>query len=183
MFQQIDLKCIKVIFFDVDGVFTNGEITYSNNGVEFKTFDVKDGLGLVLLMEINVIPVIVTGRKSDIVKKRFKELGVKEIYQDVKNKHIFIKNYMFSNKLTASQTAFMGDDFQDLAVFDLVGFSIAPNDAVSKVKSSASYVTDAPGGRGAVRELSELLIKEKEHCPYETYIKLLKHKYGMANSQ
>jgi 3-deoxy-D-manno-octulosonate 8-phosphate phosphatase (KDO 8-P phosphatase) len=152
---------ITTIFFDVDGVFTDGSIVYSDRGDEYKTFNALDGLGIILLQYSNIKPVIVTARKSKIVTSRFNELHVSEIYTGVLNKKKFISEYILNKNLQYSELAIMGDDLPDLLAFDLVKNTFAPKNSVDLVKSSATHVTKNYGGSGAVREVCDLIMMSK----------------------
>ncbi len=154
------LKSIKIKLFilDVDGVLTDGKLYFADNGMEIKSFNIKDGLGLKLLLKQGIEIAVISGRKSPAVQKRMDELGIKHVYLG-KNDKIKIFNYLKKKlRLKNENIAAIGDDLPDLPIMQQVGFSIAVKDAVAKVRTLADYVTKAKGGQGAVREACELLI-------------------------
>ncbi len=154
------LKAIKLLLLDVDGVMTDGRIIYTSDGSETKAFDVKDGHGLKLLQRAGVKVGIITGRQSDIVLRRAKELGIELVYQNAKNKLVPFQDILKREKLTPEQVAYVGDDVVDLPILSRVGFAATVADAVDDIKPYVHYVTVREGGRGAVREICDLLLKE-----------------------
>ena len=155
-----DLTKIKLLLLDVDGVMTDGRITYDNDGGEIKAFDVKDGHGLKLVQRAGIKVGIITGRKSAIVARRAAELGIELVYQGVKDKSLPFNEILEELALTAEEVAYVGDDIVDLPVMRNVGFAATVADAVDDVKPFADMVSERPGGRGAVREICEFLLKE-----------------------
>jgi len=152
---------IKLIAFDVDGVLTNGEIVYGNNGEEMKVFNAKDGQGMFSLSKKGFITAIITARASAIVEKRAKDLEILHVYQDVKNKILALQELMNIYKLDYSQIAYIGDDLPDICVLEKVGLAFCPNDAVDEVKKICHYVLSKEGGKGAVREMTDFIISAK----------------------
>ncbi len=150
---------IKMVVFDVDGVMTDGSITYDENGVEYKTFNAKDGQGIVMLTKAGIITAIITARENATVKHRFDNLGMSKLYMGQKNKIIAMKELLNEYNLDFSQVAYMGDDLPDICVLKEVGLSCCPSDAVSEVKDICDFVSTKRGGRGAVRELTDLIYK------------------------
>lgn len=153
------LKKIKLLILDVDGVLTDGSIIYNDKGEETKIFNVKDGLGIRLLMEAGIKVYIVTGRSSNALKHRCKNLGIDHIFEGIKDKAATLDLIFEQTNLTAEETAFIGDDLLDLSIMKLVGTPIAVADAHESVIKKASIVTSANGGKGAVREISEKILK------------------------
>ena len=153
---------LKLLVLDVDGVLTDGRITINERGEEFKSFDVKDGLGLRLLMEAGVDVIIITGRKSKSVAYRAEELGIREVYQGVKNKSALFADLLKRKRLEKEQVCCMGDDLPDLPLFQLSGISVAVADAVSEVRNEASFITKNRGGNGAVREVCDMILKAQQ---------------------
>jgi 3-deoxy-D-manno-octulosonate 8-phosphate phosphatase (KDO 8-P phosphatase) len=153
------LKKIKLLLLDVDGVLTDGKIIYDDQGLETKFFNVKDGLGIRLLLKCGVQVGIITGRLSQVVQHRCANLGIKKVYQGVANKAAIFKQIIEESGLSAKEVAYMGDDLPDLPLLDIVGVPIAVADACELVKKKACIVTRAKGGRGAVREVCEMLLK------------------------
>ncbi len=154
------LDRIKLLLLDVDGVMTDGRIIYVNGGGEAKAFDVKDGHGLKLIQRAGIQVGIITGRQSDVVTRRAAELGIELVYQGVKDKRLPFREILEKLGLEPLEVAYLGDDLVDLPVMRQVGFSATVADAVDDIKPYVDFVTSRPGGRGAVREICDLLLKE-----------------------
>ena len=154
---KIKASKIKMVVFDVDGVMTDGSITYDENGVEYKTFNAKDGQGIVMLTKAGIITAIITARENGTVKHRFENLGMTKLFMSQKNKTIALKQLVEEYDVTYSEIAYMGDDLPDLCVLKEVGLACCPNDAVGEVKEVCDFVSSKNGGRGAVRELTDLI--------------------------
>ncbi len=154
-------KEIRLLLLDVDGVLTDGSIVYGNSGTELKTFNIKDGFGIRLLREAGVEVGIITARRSEAVERRAQDLKLAHLYQGVGNKIEAFEKILAEQKLTPQQVAYMGDDWLDLPLLSRVGLAATVADGVAEVKAVAHYVTKQNGGRGAVRELCELLIEAK----------------------
>ena len=131
--------------------------TYDENGVEYKTFNVKDGHGLVRVQKSGFITAIITGRNNGTVDKRATDLKVTEVYQGVRNKLPILEAIMQKYELDFSQVAYMGDDEPDLQIMEKVGLPACPADAVKRVRDICKFVSGKDGGRGAVRELCDLV--------------------------
>ncbi len=155
-----DLSKIKLLLLDVDGVLTDGRIIYDSEGGETKSFDVKDGHGLKLLQRAGIRVGIITGRQSAIVARRAEELGIELVYQGAKDKSLPFNEIMQKLALAPEEIAYVGDDVVDLPVMRKVGFAATVADAVDDVKPFADMVTKLPGGRGAVREICDYILKE-----------------------
>ncbi len=155
------LKKIKLLLLDVDGVLTDGGIIYNDNGSETKVFNVKDGLGIRLLIKAGIHLGIVTGRRSNALYSRCKDLGIKIIYDGVGNKIDVLDELLDQTGVSAEEVAFIGDDLPDLAMMKMVGLSIAVGDAHKSIIDTADMVTSAKGGHGAVREACEAILKAK----------------------
>jgi len=155
------LKRIKLLLLDVDGVLTDGGIIYNDNGSEIKVFNVKDGLGMRLLMEAGIHLGIVTGRRSNALYGRCKDLGINLIYDGVGNKIDVLDELLDQTGVSAEEVAFIGDDLPDLALMKIIGLSIAVGDAHKSILDNADMVTSAKGGQGAVREVCETILKAK----------------------
>lgn len=153
---------VKLLLMDCDGVLTDGRITLLPNGDEQKTFHVRDGHGIVLLHRAGLRSGIISGRNSSLVERRAKELGIEFVRQGVWNKLDDFEEILDSAKLSSEETAFIGDDVTDIPLLSRVGLSVAVADAVQEVKDKAHYVTLNNGGFGAVRELTDLIIKSKQ---------------------
>lgn len=154
------LSAIKLLLLDVDGVMTDGRIIYGNDGNEVKAFDVKDGHGLKLLQRAGIQVGIITGRQSTIVDRRAAELGIELVYQGAKDKQLPFREILQKLALEPVEVAYAGDDLVDLPVMRQVGFSATVADAMDEVKAAAHLVTRRAGGRGAVREICDYLLKE-----------------------
>ena len=152
------LNEITTIFFDVDGIFTDGSLYLSNNGMSITKFNVHDGMGCILLKELGVELLILTARHSDEVIKRFKDLGINKVFTKILKKKDFIKEYSKTHNLKRNEIAMMGDDLQDLAAIDEVGVFFTTPNAVADVKNSADFISRRLGGNGAVREICDLFI-------------------------
>jgi len=161
MNQSIDkeLKRIRLLLLDVDGVLTDGGIIYDDNNVEIKMFNVKDGLGLRLLMDSGIQVGIVTGRVSSSLKHRCKNLGITTIFDGIHDKAEALEKIMNQTGVNAEEIAFVGDDLPDIPIMKRVGLSVAVADAHENVRENADMLTSAKGGRGAVREICEALLK------------------------
>jgi 3-deoxy-D-manno-octulosonate 8-phosphate phosphatase (KDO 8-P phosphatase) len=153
------LKNIKLLILDVDGVLTDGSIIYNDNNSETKVFNVKDGLGIRLLMEAGIELCIATGRRSDALHHRCKNLGIVHIFDNVKDKAAILDLILNQVGVSATEAAFIGDDLPDLALMKHIGLSIAVADAHETVREHADMVTAANGGSGAVREVCEAILK------------------------
>jgi 3-deoxy-D-manno-octulosonate 8-phosphate phosphatase (KDO 8-P phosphatase) len=151
---------IRLLLLDVDGVMTDGRIIYDDHGNETKAFDVKDGHGLKLLQRAGIRVGIITGRQSAVVERRALELGIDLVYQGAKDKLLPLRDILQKTGFALEEIAYAGDDLPDLPVLRRVGFAATVADAVDEVKAHVDYVTRAAGGRGAVRELCDLLLKE-----------------------
>ncbi len=154
---------IKKVIFDVDGVLTDGRIIMDGEGRELKFFNVKDGHGIVLLHRAGLSSMIITGRRSKVVEQRAKELGITEVYQKIHNKLGLFQELVEKNQLTPKETAYVGDDIVDIPIMKRVGLAVTVADAHPDVKKVAHYIASLPGGKGAVREFIEMLLKIQGH--------------------
>lgn len=150
---------VKAIVMDVDGVMTDGSLTYDENGVEYKTFNVKDGQGIVLLNKMGFVTAIITARQNGTVRHRFNNLGMTKLYEGCKNKIAALRELAEEHNLSMDEIAYMGDDLPDICILKQVGFPCAPNDAVDEVLNHAVFVSSKNGGRGAVREMCDFILK------------------------
>jgi len=149
---------IRLIVLDVDGCLTDGRIIYTAEGDELKAFDVKDGLAVASWVRLGRQAAIITGRRSKIVERRAKELGISHLYQAVQDKAARLKQLLEELGLKEEETAIIGDDLNDWGMLSLAGRSYAPADAVDVIRERVDRVLTAPGGRGAVREMIEDLL-------------------------
>ncbi|MBZ0169520.1 3-deoxy-D-manno-octulosonate 8-phosphate phosphatase [Candidatus Methylomirabilis lanthanidiphila] len=156
---QEKAKAIRLLITDVDGVLTDGRIFYSADGVESEAFFVRDGLGLRMARQAGLLTAILTGRVSGAVAHRAKELGITEIHHGVLDKLHVYEMLLQRYGLTDETAAYIGDDLNDLPVLRRAGFSAAPADADPQVRTTVAFVTTQGGGRGAVREVIDLILK------------------------
>ena len=154
---------IKLAAFDVDGVMTDGSITYDDNGVEYKTFNAKDGHGLVNLHDSGVITAIITGRNCKAVERRARDLKIDELHQGVCDKVAVFEAILKKYGLEYTETAYMGDDIPDIALLEKVEIAGCPADAVEEVKDVVNFQASKNGGCGAVREFCECLLKQNKN--------------------
>lgn len=158
------MSSIKLLILDVDGTLTDGQIYIAPSGEMCKVFDVKDGYGIKhLLKEKKIRSAIITGRSSEIVAVRAKELGIDYIYQGIENKVDMVYALQKECNLKREEIAFMGDDLNDLPAMQIVGVAACPADAVQAVKEKCVYICGNNGGHGAVREFIDWIVI-KEHC-------------------
>jgi 3-deoxy-D-manno-octulosonate 8-phosphate phosphatase (KDO 8-P phosphatase) len=155
------LPGIAMLVMDVDGVLTNGDIVYTDAGVEQKVFDVKDGLGLRVAVEAGLQLALVTGRISSILQRRARDLRIKTVLQRVGDKEAALRSLAEDRGLPLTRVAYMGDDLNDRAALRVAGISIAPADAVPDIAAEADILTDAPGGKGAARQVVELILRSQ----------------------
>ena len=149
---------VKLLLLDVDGVMTDGRITYDSARNELKSFHIHDGLGIKLLQRAGVQVGIVTGRSSPMVKRRAQELGITLLLQGREDKWVAMQGIQQELNLSLDEVAYMGDDLPDLAAIRHAGLGIAPANAVGVVREHADLVTTARGGEGAVREACDFIL-------------------------
>jgi 3-deoxy-D-manno-octulosonate 8-phosphate phosphatase (KDO 8-P phosphatase) len=153
---------IKLVAFDVDGVMTDGSLTFDENGVEYKTFNAKDGQGLMNLHHAGYITAIITARDNGTVLHRAKILKITELFMGQKNKFAAVEELCQKHNVTLDEIAYMGDDLPDICVLEKVGLAGCPADAVEEVKKVAKFIATKEGGKGAVREFCDLVMKERK---------------------
>jgi 3-deoxy-D-manno-octulosonate 8-phosphate phosphatase (KDO 8-P phosphatase) len=153
---------IKLAAFDVDGVLTDGSITYDENGIEYKTFNAKDGQGIVNLNNAGIITAIITARENGTVAHRAENLNIKELHQGQKNKIAKLEEILNKYNLSFDEVAYMGDDLPDICILEKVKLAGCPNDAVDEVLSIANWKSSKNGGRGAVREFCDYILKNNK---------------------
>lgn len=150
---------LKLLLMDVDGVLTDGSLYYTRGGEEVKVFNVHDGLGIKLLQGAGITTGVISGRESRALKNRLEELGVEEVFMGRLEKSSVLSEILTKRGLREEEVGFIGDDLVDIPVLERVGFPVAVRDAPRKVRELAAYVTTKGGGRGAVREVAELILK------------------------
>lgn len=153
---------IKLIVLDVDGCLTDGRIIYSSDGSETKNFNVKDGLAISSWIRMGNHVAIITGRNSKIVETRANELGVKYLFQAVKDKEKVLKELIDSLKLKYYEVGAIGDDLNDFKMLSKVGRSFTPKDGVKEIREIVDTVLTCNGGDGAVREMIDILVDESD---------------------
>lgn len=172
------LKNIKLLVLDVDGVLTDGRIIYGDAGDELKCFDVQDGFGIYLLSKVGIRTVIITAKKSPVVRRRAKESHVAKVYQNALDKGKVYEKVKRRFRVKDEEVCFIGDDLLDLPVVVRAGFSVGVPNAVEEVRKRCHYITERKGGRGAVREVVDLILKSQGKD--ETLISLYtNHKGGL----
>ena len=155
------LKQIAMILLDVDGVLTTGQVIYNDTGQETKVFNVRDGLGIRMLIEAGLTVGIVTGRRSMALVHRCKNLGINLLKDGIRDKAAALDDILKETGVPAAATAYVGDDLPDLPIMRRVGMPIAVGDAHDLVKQAAIMTTQAMGGCGAVREISERILQAR----------------------
>ena len=158
MNTQAPVSALKLMAFDVDGVMTDGSLYFSDNGIESKVFNSKDGAGIKMLMQSGIVVAIITGRRSRCLELRAENLGVHHLYQAVSDKMACMQALLEDLGISMNHSGYMGDDLMDLPLMRACGFSAAPADAHSSVLGRVSYITQRSGGRGAVREVCDLIL-------------------------
>ncbi len=149
---------IRLVIFDVDGVLTDGSLFLGDDGQEYKAFHSRDGLGMTLLQDTGVQLAVITGRTSQVVRSRMESLGISNVYQGYQDKLPPYEELKARLSLTNEMVAYVGDDLVDLPVMRRVGLAIAVSDAHPRVRQHAHWHTRAGGGRGAAREVCELIL-------------------------
>jgi 3-deoxy-D-manno-octulosonate 8-phosphate phosphatase (KDO 8-P phosphatase) len=151
-------KKIKLLILDCDGVLTDGRILMTAEGDEMKTFDVRDGHGIVMLHRAGLRTAIISGRKSAVVQRRAKELGIAHVHEMAWVKLEPYQKILEEEGLSDTEVCYVGDDVVDIPLLRRAGFAVAVADAVAEVKAHSHYITKCKGGRGAVREVIELIL-------------------------
>lgn len=152
-------KKLKLLILDVDGVLTDARLYFDNDGTEYKCFHARDGHGIKLLRQTGVEVAVISGRNSQSVTLRMKSLGIEHVYQGHEDKLSALAEVLEKTGIKPEQAAHVGDDLLDLPIMMRVGLSIAVNDANFAVKQRADWSTALPGGRGAVREVCDLILQ------------------------
>lgn len=155
-------KRIKMVIMDVDGVLTDGRIILGSKGEELKNFYVQDGQGIALALQKGLIIALVSGRKSKVVERRAEELRIKEVYQNIPAKIEVYHRLLSKYGLKDEEVSYIGDDLGDVLPLRKAGLALAPANGVEEVKDVVHYVTRATGGRGAVREAIDIILKAQQ---------------------
>lgn len=151
-------RTVQLVLMDVDGVMTDGSIYFVEGKSEGRVFDAKDGVGIWLLRRAGLATGVISGRGSAAVRRRTKELGMEEVHLKVRDKQKVYREILQRRGLSNDAVCFIGDDVVDLGVLALAGLAVAPSDAHPVVRKSATFVTLAPGGKGAVREVADFIL-------------------------
>jgi len=155
-------KKIKLLLLDVDGVLTDGRIIYDSHGKDLKFFDVHDGLGVYVLHKAGIKTVLITAKGSKAIRPRAKDMRVAEVFSDVFPKTKVLDRILKKYRVSLAEICFMGDDLVDLALMRKVGLPVAVANASQDIKEAAVYITNRLGGRGAVREVAEIILKSQD---------------------
>lgn len=166
-------KRVKMLILDIDGVMTDGRIIYDTRGNELKCFNVLDGMGFVLLGQAKIKVALITAKGSKAVLRRARDIGAVEVRQNAIDKLTALRQILKKHNLNAKDICFIGDDLLDLPVIKRVGLSVAVPGACGEVKRAAHYVTKKEGGKGAVREVIEVILRaqNKWHKLIERYVR------------
>jgi len=156
------LAAIKMIILDVDGVLTDGMIIFGSDGTEYKHFDAHDGYGITRARSLGIKFAIISGKASKVTRFRVEKLGIGELYQNHMDKVQPYRKIKSRHGLRDEEVCFMGDDDFDIPLLKEVGFSAAPRDAMENVRRHVDYVASKPGGRGAVREVVDMILRAKK---------------------
>ncbi|MGC8657816.1 MAG: KdsC family phosphatase [Desulfomonilaceae bacterium] len=156
------MKSIKAVIFDVDGVLTDGSIIFAGKDLEIKSFDVRDGHGIKLALRSGLEIALITGRTSDVVSRRATDLGIQRVFQGIWDKKPVMEQLSKDLNIQYNEIAVIGDDVVDIPMLKLAGLAVTIPEAPLEVRKEADYVTAHSGGRGAARELIELILKAQE---------------------
>ena len=159
---MIESSPIKLLVLDVDGVMTAGKVTYTSDGQELKSFNIKDGVGIKRVQQAGIQTAIITGRVSPMVARRATELGIHHVIQGREDKGPALTELLRAKELSAAEVAYMGDDLPDLGALRLAGLATCPNDAVEPVRECADWIAPLPGGAGAVRALADFILQSQD---------------------
>lgn len=154
---------IRALVLDVDGILSDGFVSMTNTGDEIKSFDIRDGLGMKLVQQAGLKVIIITGRQSNIVEKRMSDLGVDLVFQGREDKGVALKQACAQLELDPEDCLYMGDDWPDLSAFAIAGMKVTVPNGHVEVRKRADLVTQAMGGRGAVREVCDMLLMANGH--------------------
>jgi 3-deoxy-D-manno-octulosonate 8-phosphate phosphatase (KDO 8-P phosphatase) len=158
-------KKVKLLLLDVDGVLTDGRIIYDSRGCDMKLFDVHDGLGVYVLNKAGIKTILITAKGSPAIRPRARDMQVAEVFQNITPKTKVLDKILKKYKVELSEICFVGDDLVDLGLMKKVGLAVAVFNACPEIKQAAGYITLKEGGRGAVREVAELILKSQGKWP------------------
>jgi len=157
----LNIEKIRIVVTDVDGVLTDGKVFFLN-GQLHRLFNIKDGAAFCLLKLAGIKTAVISGKKSEDSRKRFRELGADFYFENVKNKLGVMEKHIIGKGIEWNESCYIGDDLPDLPVMKKVGFAVAPRDAAPEIKKAASYVCRTKGGEGAFRETAEIILRGKK---------------------
>jgi len=156
-----DYSQIKLLILDCDGVLSDGKVVYGDNEIELKSFSAKDGLGIRMLSFSEIKVAIITGRESQALIRRCKDLRIEYLFQKTRNKLVKTEEILKELKLTWQNVAYMGDDWNDYPALKKAYFSAVPNDANEDIKTKVDFIANSKGGEGAVREFIDFILKKQ----------------------
>ncbi|HUL42928.1 MAG TPA: HAD-IIIA family hydrolase [Bacteroidota bacterium] len=156
------MRTIRLVAMDVDGVLTDGRIIFDDNGRELKAFDAHDGFGISRALRSGLMVAIITKRKSSSVTRRARELGIKDVFQGVVDKRAAYERLKRRHRLHDSEICYIGDDVPDVDLLRKAGLAVVPNDAMEEARENADLVCHQRGGRGAVREILDTILRAKK---------------------
>lgn len=159
------VKKVKLLLLDVDGVLTDGRIIYDSRARDSKFFDVHDGLGVYILHKAGIKTILITAKGSRAIRPRARDMRVEEVIANISPKSAALERILKKYQVTLDEICFVGDDLVDLCLMKRVGFPVAVFNACPEIKQTASYITLHHGGRGAVREVAELILKTQGRWP------------------
>ncbi len=163
-------KLVKTFVFDMDGVLTDGNLLVQDDQNWVRQMNVKDGYALQSAVKLGYNVMVISGSESVAVENRLKKLGLTQVFMNIKNKEIFLKDFAEKNHLLLSEMLFMGDDIPDYQCMKMVGIAACPLDAAFDIKGIAHYISPIAGGKGCVRDVLEKVLKLNNHWPLETSI-------------
>lgn len=169
---RLKAEAIKLVVFDVDGVLTDGTLVYSVDGEQVKHFNVKDGVGMKLLGEFDIVTAIISAKSSAPLTRRAQDLGIQHFFPGIKDKWACLSELLDELNIEASEVCYVGDDVIDLKVMMRVGLAIAPQDSFWLVKENADIITIAAGGKGVAREVADIVLGSRMDLK-EAYVKAM----------
>ena len=153
---------VRLLALDVDGVLTDGRLYFAEDGQEFKTFDTQDGHGIKMLQQVGIVVAIITGRTTKLVERRARNLGIAHLLQGREDKLVALRELSAVLNIPLDEMAYVGDDWPDLPAIRAAGFGVAVANAHGEVRRHADFVTMLKGGRGAVREVCDLILRAQD---------------------
>ena len=155
-------KRVKMLLLDVDGVLTDGRIIYDSRGRDSKFFDVHDGLGVYLMKKAGIHVILITAKNSRAIRPRARDMQVEAVFADISPKSVVLEALVKKYGIAKEEICFIGDDLVDLCMLRRAGFPVAVSNACAEIKEAAVYITSKKGGRGAVREVIEIILKAQD---------------------